>query len=583
MSLRLSDHAASSLDTDHGPARAPGKAALTQRLVRTTPAPTAEPVQRALDPATAAIQRAQLAHDLAAACGFVGGPADSIDASAARVQRQVDVHTGLDDHAIASHAARGVSGGGGPLPHLDAIQRAFGPAHDVTGVRAHVGGAAAEASAAIGAHAYATGDDVAFASSPDLFLAAHEAAHVVQQRQGVSLKGAVGQAGDAYEQHADAVAAAVVRGDSAAELLGGGGGGGGGQVQRKTTSQWLPVQILASCTLDGSVYLTPEAKPPTASENKFMGTTNASLIIDDGYRGAIRIHLTGRAENYQTTNLTQLDLEVMWDVTYAADKMELSYRSAKGIDNDTWLGNVKLDVAPASPVAASKGKVGMVGMTVTPKLESYGRADVMIATIGSCQLPPLTYEVPLYGYGNPLKETAEVPPVVNNTTNITNITNVTAPPPAPTAPTIAAPGYAPHIVHFATGEHIPDDDEASALRRWADTTQAALTATERKWLDDGSWEVVVAASTSSEGSEGTNLKLAQDRYDYAAAIVEGNVGARPPLRELRVKAGPGAAARCATISIRLGPDAQAAQDRRDEAKADAARDRCPPGRPAPAL
>ncbi|MBZ0234162.1 MAG: DUF4157 domain-containing protein [Deltaproteobacteria bacterium] len=115
-------------------------------------------------------------------------------------------------------AAQGVRSPGGPLPHIDRIQRSFGH-HDVSGIQAHVGGAAADASAAIGARAYATGDHVAFASAPDLHTAAHEAAHVVQQRGGVQLKGGVGEAGDLYERHADAVADKVVAGDSAEALL----------------------------------------------------------------------------------------------------------------------------------------------------------------------------------------------------------------------------------------------------------------------------------------------------------------------------------------------------------------------------
>src|SRR5207247_31561 len=91
--------------------------------------------------------------------------------------------------------------------------------HDVSGVRAQVGSAAEQASRAIGAEAYATGDRVAFASAPDLRLAAHEAAHAVQQQSGVHLSGGVGHAGDPFEQHADAVADAVVRGGSAQPLL----------------------------------------------------------------------------------------------------------------------------------------------------------------------------------------------------------------------------------------------------------------------------------------------------------------------------------------------------------------------------
>jgi hypothetical protein len=147
------------------------------------------------------------------------------------IQLSRDAHSGLDDRGIQAAAAHGISGAGGPLPHLDAIQRSFGE-HDVSGVSAHVGGAAAEASDAMGAHAYATGNSVAFAESPSLFLVAHEAAHVVQQRAGVQLSSAVGQAGDAYEQNADAVAARVVAGESAADLLGPARAGGAGAVQR---------------------------------------------------------------------------------------------------------------------------------------------------------------------------------------------------------------------------------------------------------------------------------------------------------------------------------------------------------------
>ncbi len=119
---------------------------------------------------------------------------------------------------VHAAAARGLDTPASSLPHLDTIQRSFGH-HDVTHVQAHVGGAAAQASAAMGATAYASGNDVAFARAPDLHTAAHEAAHVVQQKGGVQLKGGVGEEGDAYERHADAVADKVVRGESAEGLL----------------------------------------------------------------------------------------------------------------------------------------------------------------------------------------------------------------------------------------------------------------------------------------------------------------------------------------------------------------------------
>jgi Domain of unknown function (DUF4157) len=127
---------------------------------------------------------------------------------------------GAEDPASVHHAAAaGVSGAGGALPHLDRIQEAFGPAHDVTGVRAHVGGEAGEASERMGASAYASGEQVAFRDAPDLHTVAHEAAHVIQQRARVQLADGVGRPGDAYERHADAVADRVVRGESVQHLL----------------------------------------------------------------------------------------------------------------------------------------------------------------------------------------------------------------------------------------------------------------------------------------------------------------------------------------------------------------------------
>ena len=130
---------------------------------------------------------------------------------------------GGDVHAAAAH---GIQGSGGALPHLAPIQKSFGR-HDVSGVQAHVGGPASEASRAMGAQAYATGNHVAFDGAPSLHTAAHEAAHVVQQREGVQLAGGVGKAGDVYEKHADAVADKVVAGESAETLLDQHAGGGG--------------------------------------------------------------------------------------------------------------------------------------------------------------------------------------------------------------------------------------------------------------------------------------------------------------------------------------------------------------------
>lgn len=130
----------------------------------------------------------------------------------------VDTHASLPAQAH-SVAAAGINGAGGALPHRDAIQRSFGR-YGIADVTAHTDAKAAQAAQAMEASAYATGNHVAFADPlPSLRTAAHEAAHVVQQRAGVRLDGGVGAVGDVYERHADTVADRVVAGQSAEGLL----------------------------------------------------------------------------------------------------------------------------------------------------------------------------------------------------------------------------------------------------------------------------------------------------------------------------------------------------------------------------
>jgi len=121
-------------------------------------------------------------------------------------------------HADIETAKQGVAGSAAPFPHLARIQPAFGR-HNISHAHAHEGSRAAAAARAIGARAYTMGDHVAFAGSPDLHTAAHEAAHVVQQRAGIQLPSGVGQVDDVYERHADAVADLVVSSHSAEALL----------------------------------------------------------------------------------------------------------------------------------------------------------------------------------------------------------------------------------------------------------------------------------------------------------------------------------------------------------------------------
>ncbi|HEX3474476.1 MAG TPA: hypothetical protein VHT91_05510 [Kofleriaceae bacterium] len=105
-----------------------------------------------------------------------------------------------------------------------------------------------------------------------------EAAHVVQQRGGVQLKGGVDQPGDASEQHADAIADTVVAGRSAAPLL--------DQVS-KTGAPGAAVQRKPADTSAASGGGGPAVTPP-------KGGINKTGFIDNSDGANIR---TGPAES----------------------------------------------------------------------------------------------------------------------------------------------------------------------------------------------------------------------------------------------------------------------------------------------
>jgi hypothetical protein len=200
---------------------APGRVNVTSRLVaQRRPDERTRPIESPQVVATAAVVQAQAMAPEVDPFGIHLLGAREVTACERPVQARASAPLAMDSADIQRVAAAGVAAAGGAIPHADAIASAFGPmAPVVRGIEAHVGGAAGAAAAQIGAEAYATGNHVAFQAAPSLFTAAHEAAHVVQQRAGVHLLGGVGVVGDAYEQHADAVAARVVAGVSAADLL----------------------------------------------------------------------------------------------------------------------------------------------------------------------------------------------------------------------------------------------------------------------------------------------------------------------------------------------------------------------------
>jgi hypothetical protein len=253
------------------------------------------------------------------------------------VQRRA---TGPAPDQVHAAAARGIDTPATALPFADRIQASFGPRHDVSSITAHTGGAAADATSAMGASAYASGSHVVFGGPPDLHTAAHEAAHVIQQAHGVNLYGGVGQAGDTYEQHADAVADRVVAGQSAADLLDRFTGGGGraaaapGVQQRSLTSRLLAafaVPSHAGATTSAAVQMT-------------LSTTLRSSLEVYGpvdYNGIVAmIHAAPVAERQAAMNDSSLRdlinsrLSAEWAQTVFSSLLEGSQKWKNPTNND---------------------------------------------------------------------------------------------------------------------------------------------------------------------------------------------------------------------------------------------------------
>ena len=145
-----------------------------------------------------------------------------------------------DSAAVHAVANTGFQGPAEDYPYREKIQQAFGH-HDISSLRAHTGAAARAANSSFGSNAYHKGGDVAFAAAPTLADAAHEAVHYVQNAGPGQLGGDVGEAGDAYEQHADLVAGKVAAGEPVADLLDRGPGGTTGAAPARDNG---PVQMM---------------------------------------------------------------------------------------------------------------------------------------------------------------------------------------------------------------------------------------------------------------------------------------------------------------------------------------------------
>ncbi|HKE19152.1 MAG TPA: DUF4157 domain-containing protein, partial [Kofleriaceae bacterium] len=274
----------------------PGKRTLTMRPPAGEAGPAEEPLRRResverRDPSSLAMARATASESRRSA--LPPGHPDS--PSFLPPLHQLGAASGDEEAAgggridVVGTAGAGVEGAAGELPHREAIQRSFGR-HDVSRIESHVGGAAAQAAGLLDAEAYAFGDQVAFASAPDLHTAAHEAAHVVQQRvAGADRVAALGGGtlttpADAAERHADLVAEHVVRGESAEALLDRAPPVGAAVARRNEKTQ----SRSAALPLQAAYYLSEHADAFFAAIRSHLG----GLSLPTGHE---RLHWTAAA------------------------------------------------------------------------------------------------------------------------------------------------------------------------------------------------------------------------------------------------------------------------------------------------
>lgn len=193
---------------------------------------------------------------------------------------------GTAEEAVAS---QGVSGPPAPFPHRSQIESLFGRP---LAASAHTDDSARHASAQLGAEAFAFRGHVGFASaSPGLFVAAHEAAHTMQDADAVQ-RYAGGAGGDAYEAHADAVATRVMNGESAADLIGTGGGASG--VRRFEESKHVEPR--------------PEGAAPAAATKDDSARFGNDVTLDNVSKGGAEVKQGDRGVEVTKVQQALIDL-----------------------------------------------------------------------------------------------------------------------------------------------------------------------------------------------------------------------------------------------------------------------------------
>jgi hypothetical protein len=211
-------------------------------------------------------------------------------------------------------AAAGARSHQSDLPYRSQLESSFGV--NLGHIRAHSGSTASKACDAVGADAYATGNDVVFGSSnPSLSLVAHEVAHTFQQGgSGLKKYAKVGARGDSYEQQADQAAASVMAGQKVD--VGALSGNGAPQIQRAEPG--TAAQPAPAAAPSGPWTAPPEIPPRMPADGQvitigtqglYQAMVNAvpyAVPLEDRTWGGYALFSRMSSEDFVKNNLTNM-------------------------------------------------------------------------------------------------------------------------------------------------------------------------------------------------------------------------------------------------------------------------------------
>lgn len=293
-------------------------------------------------------------------------------------------HSAHDFSQIPAHSKSRTN----PLPHFERIQARFGK-HDVGQVHAEVGGAAAKTANEMDAMAFTSGERIGFKSSPDLRLAAHEAAHVIQQRNGAWPQGVMGRPNDALERHADAVAESVVENRNAENLLNAiprtnySRPPSGSAIQLKGSRDTYPWVGEIVGAWSAAMRATPHKSLEHPHRNTEADLPRGSEVMVTGRRGGW-LHISVRIDGVEKTGYVSQELvRFVRASTFELDAVEITAKIPSVSESLVILKRAETEKAKAGPAyKPGKEQEGRIGLAIS-----------VLQRTGKYAVDPVTYRV----------------------------------------------------------------------------------------------------------------------------------------------------------------------------------------------